>query len=318
MHARLFVAISLLVGCNTDSPTSVEPTRVAPKPSRPATARVPQKSSEPIKKIDLSLGHGLEMRRPIVHGRLSLIPIITTRELPAQQFITLQEGMKQKLVKVYELPGGDGLDFVVDTVRVQNKASEPLAIISGEVLLDAHQDRVTAENTVIAAGETRNIRVRCVEKERDYGGGSFNPGNALAELSLRRVVTNSYQENVWYRVDEINRRDKTYNDTRSYRHAAKLLGTGAQGTVRDQIVAKLEGLEERNHIVGLAVAIDGEPVAIERFTTPDLYRHFEAKLIASYLPETSGQPARPVAPEAVRALSREPASVTAASHTILR
>jgi hypothetical protein len=316
MHARLLVAIGLFMGCNTDS-ALVEDGRVLPE-RLPEVANVDPKpkAQAPIKKIDLSLGNGLEMRRPITSGRLSLIPIITTREVTAQRFVTLQDSMARGLVTVREISSGyDG--FTVDSVRVHNRASEPLAVIAGELILDAHQDRVTAENTVVAAGETRVIKVRCVEKERDHGGSQFTPGKALAELSLRRVVVTSHQDHVWRRVDQINYRDKTSNDTRSYRHAAKLLGTGAASARRDEVIAKLEALEERNHIVGLVIAIDNVPVALERFATPELYRELEPRLIASYLPETAGAASEAtLAPADIRALASEPGHTTAATHSV--
>jgi hypothetical protein len=314
MHARLLVAFGLFMGCNTDS-TNVEESRlVSNRP--PAIAKAEPPSKAPIKKIDLSLGDGLEMRRPITSGRLSIIPIITTRTVTAQRFVTLQDSMAKGLVTVREI-GYDG--FTVDSVRVHNRASEPLAIVAGELLLDAHQDRVTAENTVVAAGETRVIKVRCVEKERDYGGSQFTPGKALAELSLRRVVVTSHQDHVWHRVDQINYRDKTSNGTRSYRHAAKLLGTGAHAAARDAVVAKLEALEERSQIVGLVVAIDNVPVALERFATPELYRELEPRLIASYLPETAGAASEAtLAPADIRALASEPGHTTAATHSVFR
>jgi hypothetical protein len=316
MHARLLLAIGLFVGCNTDS-TNLEQSRLVPKRTSELAQSEPKpKAAAPIKKIDLSLGDGLEMRRPIVSGRVSVIPIITTKLTTAQRFVTLQDSMAKRLVTVREISTGyDG--FVVDTVSVHNKASEPLAIIAGELILDAHQDRVTAENTVVAAGETRNVKVRCVEKERDHGGSYFTPGKALAELSLRRVVVTSHQDHVWHRVDQINYRDKTSNDTRSYRFAAKLLGTGTASERRDEMVKKLEAIEERQQIVGVVVAIDNVPIALERFATPELYREFEPRLIASYMPETAG-PARDgkLAPEQIRALAREPGHTTAATHSV--
>lgn len=314
MRARLVLAIATLVGCSSESRPAEQP-KPTQKPKRPVVA---EKVQEPVKKIDLSLGAGYEMRRPITDGRLSIIPIIATREQPAQKYITLQEGMAQGQVVVREVVTGYD-DFVVDTVRIHNKAIEPLVVLSGEVILDAHQDRVTAENTVVMAGESRTLRVRCVEKERDYGGGPFNPSHALAELSLRRVVANSHQEAVWWRVDQINRREKTATGTRTYRHAAKKLGVGKHAERRDALVKQLEALEERNQIVGIVVAIDGKPVALERFASPELYRHFESKLLASYLPETEGPaPAdNKLAPKAVQDLAKRKASTTAATHSIL-
>ena len=171
------------------------------------------------------------------------------------------------------------------------------------------------------AGKTQTIQVRCVEEDRDHGGTRFNPGNAIAEVGLRRTVVHSSQDAVWSKVKQINSRDSIRTSTNTYRLAAhsQLKADGAER--RDRLVKQLSLLEERPNIVGLAVAIDGQVVAIDRLARPDLYRQLEGKLIASYLPATSGPPTegKRVAPDDVRKLTAQTTgSQTEASLSIMR
>jgi len=321
MRVLVVLAVSSLVGCldggskpapeQAPAPTPVPraPERVEPKPAAPAVA-----------KVDLSLGGGFEMRRPIHDGRLTIIPIIATTAIPSQKFITLHDGMAKGLVGVRELGGVDSWE--VDTVRVTNRSQNTLVILEGELIEDAMQDRVTAEAVTVLAGKTQNIQVRCVEEDRDHGGTKFNPGNAIAEVGLRRTVVHSSQDAVWAKVKQINSRDKIRTGTNTYRLAAHAQLAGDNNARRQNLIKQLELLEERPNIVGMAIAIDGQVVAIDRLATPELYRQLEGKLLASYLPATAGdQPVegKRIGPEAVRKLATEQTGTTTiASHSVMR
>lgn len=317
MRALWILAVGSLVGC-LDSGDQASP---KPQPEVAPIKRAPERPAPrpEVAKVDLSLAQGLEMRRPIVDGRLTLIPIIATQPSPAQKFVTLHDGMAKGVISVREV--GDADTWEVDTVRVTNRSRETLVIMEGELIEDAMQDRVTAEATTITAGATQTIHVRCVEEDRDHGGSRFNPGNAIAELGLRRTVVHSSQEAVWSKVKQINARDNIRTGTHTYRLAAHAQTKGEGAERRDRLVKQLESLEERPNIVGLAVAIDGQVIAIDRLATPELYRQLEGKLIASYLPATTGTPpeGKRVAPADVRKLAAEITGTrTTASHTTMR
>jgi hypothetical protein len=319
MRALVILAVgSSMFGClDTDKPKP-EPVAVAEQPRAVEKAKPKVQPKPEAAKVDLSLAQGFEMRRPIVDGRLTLIPIIATQPTTTSKFITLHDGMAKGVVSVREMGGVD--EWQVDTVRVTNRSRETLVILEGELIEDAMQDRVTAEATTVLAGATSELQVRCVEEDRDHGGTRFNPGHAIAELGLRRTVIHSSQEAVWSKVKQINSRDKIRTGTNTYRLAAHAQAKD-HSERRSNLVKQLESLEERPNIVGLAVAIDGQVVAIDRLATPELYRSLEGKLIASYLPATSGAPAegKRVAPADVRKLATEiTGSQTPGSHSIMR
>jgi hypothetical protein len=190
------------------------------------------------------------------------------------------------------------------------------------VIVDAHQDRVLAESLVIPPREGRELRVRCVEASRADGGQQFRSSGAIAELALRRVVAHKDQSQVWTKVDQINQQHGLSPETRTYRHAAARHETGETAARRDRLVEKLASHPDRAQMVGVAVAIDGRVLAVDRFATPDLYRRYEPRLLASYVAGDEGKPVegRRVRPEDVREMLRGPAGVssTEASHGALR
>ncbi|MBX3161034.1 MAG: hypothetical protein KF773_34055 [Deltaproteobacteria bacterium] len=270
---------------------------------------------------ELALPGGLEMRAPIVDGRLTVIPIVAAPNAPppaARTFITLAEGMASGAVTVREVAH----ELEVDQLVLRNGAKEPLLVLRGQLVIEGEQDRVMSADRIIEPGETTIVGVRCVEKERSEGGLYFRTGKAMAELSLRRAVAHEDQDHVWAQVDVIAVRDKLYSETRSYRPAAQAQTRGDNAARRERIVAALGKMEERAHVLGFAVAVDDELVAFERFASPELHRKLEAELLASYLPATAGTPVaakKPLAPSDVRAfLASVKPSTTAASTVHLK
>jgi hypothetical protein len=311
MRASIWVVIAIGTGCHEDGGQKrvrEVPTVIAEEPS-PPTVEVPSP------KIDLGLAPGVEMRRPIRDGRLALIPIVATREIAATPFVTLADGMDRRDVVVYEV----GYDWIVHTVRVSNRAREPLLVLGGELILDGMQDRAFANDLVVAPGETVSAAVRCVEENREHGDLRFASGHAMAELSLRRTIRHHSQRAVWNMVESINDALGLHHVTKTYRHAAKRQLAGPAAARRAAIVAQLAELEERERIVGLAVAIDDHVVAVDRFATPEIYRALEPILLASYLPGTDGteQATDEIVPADVRDLATSSTN-TLASFVALR
>ena len=124
MRALIFLAVGAsLVGCLDSKTEKPAPTPEPPAREQPRRAldEKPAPKAE-VAKVDLSLAQGFEMRRPIVDGRLTLIPIIATQPTSSEKFITLHDGMAKGLVAVREMGGID--EWQVDTVRVTNRSTK--------------------------------------------------------------------------------------------------------------------------------------------------------------------------------------------------
>jgi hypothetical protein len=319
-HALLVVGL-LVVGCDVRSPKLEE----APRPVRTAhhpRIEVPDLDPAPADPTptppDPSLGDGFELRGAIRDGRLALIPIVATGSLDGRTYATLHESMARGAATVREVDDG----FEVEHVIVTNRGAQPLLVLNGEVIVEAHQDRVLAQSLVIPPHEASQVSVRCVESSRAEGGQQFRSSGVIAELALRRVVAHQEQTRVWRKVDEINSRLGLQPETHTYRHAAATQASGPTAARRDRLTARLAAHPDRARMVGVAVAIDGRVLAVERFATPELYRRLEPRLLASYAADDEGPPreGRRVSPDDVRELLQlsNAASTTEASLNALR
>ena len=328
MHVRACVvmsaigAVSCFTGCQNDPPPpAVELVAVHRPGAQPPPAAPPPAAEQPPPAVDLSLGEGLEVRRPVRDGRLTLIPIVAlpaAMAAPAESFLTLQDGLARGLVTVREV----GPELEVDTLILHNRSKLRLIALAGELVIDGMQDRVLAQDRVIEPGAVVNVSVRCVEHDRETGGLTFRTGRAMAELSLRRAVAHEDQDQVWAQVDAINERLGLAPRTKTYRGAAEAQRKAAAGDRGAALARQLGTIEERGQIVGLAVAIDGRLIALDRFSSPELYRKLEPILLASYLAGTEGPPpheGKPLGPTDVRAfVAGSRAKVTPASFVALR
>ena len=303
MHAFVArIAVIAVVGCADREPPARE--------IETAKASEPAPATEPVaEKPNLAIGTGVEMRGVVRDGRLALVPIVAQTDTPSEPTLTLDAGMKARKVIVREVRG----EWDVGNVRITNRSRMPLLVLRGEIITGAMQDRVLAESRVIPAGATEEVAVRCVEQDRDHGSKRFKSGNAMAELTLRRTVAHSDQDAVWKEVDAINTRLGIREDTKTYRHAAARNAKGENEERSNRLAAQLAAHPDRDRMVGVAVAIDGQVLAIDRFASPAVYRDLESKLLGSYVAsDFEGLlEGRKLTPEAVRALAEMPsASVT--------
>jgi hypothetical protein len=315
LHASVVMCV-IGVGCQNEAPP---PPEIVPVARAPVTAKSPARPAA-VKAIDRSLGDGLEIRRPIRDGRLAVIPIVATRPIEARPYLTLAAAMQQGVATIREI--GRDQNFHVDTLELRNTSDQPLLVLSGELVIEGLQDRVVANDVVIEPGAKQRIGVRCVEHGRTAGDLWFKTGEVMAELSLRERVVHADQATVWQQVDAINRRLSLAPRTQTYREAAELQRTGEAGDRTARLLGQLASLEERTRLVGFAVAIDDQIVAVERYASPELYRALEAELVASYAAGTTGvlpHEAHTLEPTDVRAfLAGRSGYATEASNVVLR
>ncbi|HVK04526.1 MAG TPA: DUF6569 family protein, partial [Armatimonadaceae bacterium] len=101
-------------------------------------------------------------------------------------YMTLDEGLKAKLVSVVEKgQGGE-----VNALFITNRAQKPLYLMGGEVVLGGQQDRVLGQDTVIpAGGKSVPVTVFCVEHGRWNGRAEFaGSAKAVASAEIRAVA----------------------------------------------------------------------------------------------------------------------------------
>jgi hypothetical protein len=308
--------VCLATACSSSQ--DVDPVETAP-PDETALEIAPPPLPPP--PVDLSLGD-LAMRRPIVDGRLSIVPIVmtATSPTPARDYLTLADAMKRGVAQV-RITTPSMLDLTVE-----NDSKQPLFVYAGELLDDGMQDRVLSASVIIEPGESEVVPARCVEELRSTGGWGYTATRLIGDVDLRREVYKGDENTVWRRVDAVNAKLELAPPTHSHLPAAHQLDR-ANRARRDRLVDALTAVAKDDRVIGAAVAIDGRVVAIDRFDSPSLFAALSAQLVGSYLAsedltpvyrDVEGRP-RTLTPDDVRAFAVGGDTVaTVASTTTLR
>jgi hypothetical protein len=224
---------------------------------------------------------------PIVHANLTVVPLSLAegQEVPSGEYLTFDEASKKGLVKVTELDGNTS-NAQVSAVHVTSKADKPIYAMAGEVILGGKQDRIISKNTVIPAGEKKmKVGVFCVEQGRWNGReAEFEASGKVGHSKLRqKAVFDNKQGEVWKEVSEQNKKSRAQNSTQTYKASLKK----TEKEARRYVEAILPELEKRSGVVGIAVAIDGEMIALDAFANPNLFSKVRGRLLESYALEAA-------------------------------
>lgn len=118
---------------------------------------------------------------PYNHDNLSVFLVHGQDHLKGKTPITLEEGLKQKKVKVHETKN-------VNQLAIENTSADEVYVQAGEIVKGGQQDRTLAYDLIIPARSGRiPIDAFCVESGRWHG----RAGEATAEFSASTMSLNS-------------------------------------------------------------------------------------------------------------------------------
>jgi len=267
--------------------------RISPRLSAVATAILSVFGAARVRADGEALGlpANTKLLAPIAYRQLTVFPVMqVTRAVDRTQYLTLTEGLAQKLVTVSELGGGGS----VNTLDVHNRADRPLLILGGEVVLGGQQDRILGQDTVVPAHEKMRVQVFCVEHGRWSGSGQFSAAQGMADTKMRvRAKYRADQSQVWDEVAKKNAAHAAAPSTGTYRN----LATGDEGKkaldpYRAAIGGALDKLADKK-VVGVVAAVNGRVTSVELFARPELFAAYRDKLLDSIYMGASDVPLAP-------------------------
>jgi hypothetical protein len=122
---------------------------------------------------------------PVGFDNLMVFPVLSDRAASADDFITLDEGLRSRKVVITEL-GADGRSHrlrsqrrvddnaEVNRLAVTNNSGKKLILIAGEMIIGGKQDRIVGHDCIIeATAKPVPIDVFCVEHGRWSGNENF-------------------------------------------------------------------------------------------------------------------------------------------------
>jgi hypothetical protein len=167
---------------------------------------------------------GYKVLKPIESGDLTLFPVVRVngRTPPADQFLTLDEGLKNGDVEVTEAGRVRGLvrsrggatpayrGDQVNTLVLVNNSKRPLLLLAGEIVTGGKQDRVIAKDRIVpAGGDPIDLSVFCIEHGRwtesseKFGAtAKTSMGSFMVQPTVRQeAMVAKDQQRVWNSVN---------------------------------------------------------------------------------------------------------------------
>jgi len=229
----------------------------------------------------------------------------------AANFKNLKEAIDIKGFRITEKkPYGRFEDSgAVNNLTVQNKSQDTIYLMAGDVVQGGKQDRVLAEDMVIAPRTIKDIPVFCVEPNRWHYNDGSNPEEApdlamanshldqqnkkifaftgyynVASNDLRKTMkqTNN-QQAVWNKVGALTAVNNAESTTGTY---ANLENSDSFTKNRNKYLQFFSGkFDQRDDVVGM-IAVSGTKVlGVDVFTHPNLFKKQYEVLIHSYITE---------------------------------
>jgi hypothetical protein len=264
---------------------------------------------------------------PIRHGNLEVFPVVAASSHDTQNFLTLDEGLRNGDVIVSESgnitplirprhkdvnpPPRIGGGAQVNQLVLVNNSKRPLILLAGEIVTGGKQDRVIGKDRLVPAeSDPIDLSVFCVEPGRwtgakmSFDGGAMGAG--MAQPGVRaKAMADKDQQKVWAEVRNSQARvaaqasppmAEVIAGTTSY---AKVMENDEVKVKVDAVAAPMQRdyqslikqLRDRN-AVGVVVAVNGEIIWADIFASTNLLEKYWPKLVRSYAAEAYVSQAR--------------------------
>jgi len=227
------------------------------------------------------------LARPVTYRNLTLIPVVSTKEVPDDKFdyVSLEEARKNGWVEIVELPGNEE----VNRLQVRNTGPRPLLLLAGQLLIGGKQDRIVGKDTVVPAGELVDVPVYCVEHGRWSGSSEhFEYGGTQVPGDVKRSAMFRGQQEVWNDVAEYNAQTEAPRDGTTIQGG--LNSDKAKAAVDEGYSVLRDALANDKRVIGFVVCVNGEISGMELFGGPSLFRSSAEGLLKGALADAAAAP----------------------------
>jgi hypothetical protein len=239
------------------------------------------------------------------YAKLRLYPVYANEIFKANfksvgKYLPLQQAIAKKKIKITEKNNGGS----VNDLTIQNLSADTIIIIPGDIIKGGQQDRIIAKDMVLKPKSGKvNVKVFCVESGRWTAGtntvaisrnappAEFKSYYNKGSQSLRKVVEKEDNQSlVWNKVEEINKKNKTVTNTKTY----TALGNSAD--YKKQLEKYLQFFKNKfdkdENIIGVVVVTGNMVSGCDMFATHDLFVKQYESLLHSYATEAilNGKP----------------------------
>jgi len=263
---------------------------------------------------------------PYQHKNLALYVVQAVEsERLDDGLITLQSAMANKRVVVHETGN-------VNELVVENQSGRRVFVQAGDILKGGHQDRVIAYDLMLEPDSGKvSLAAFCVEsgrwgrrgseRARSFAGAPMALSGNKLKLAVREAKS---QSGVWTEVANV---QGELTERVTVAAFSEVSPTSMQLTLENKQVGKkarryrkalADSIDGKSDVVGVVMAINGEPIGANLFRWPDLFAAQWPRLLQSASVEAVASknaggevaaPALEAVAEFLKLPAREPAEV---------
>lgn len=187
----------------------------------------------------------------------------------------------------------------VNNLTIQNKSTDTIYLMAGDVVKGGNQDRVLAQDMVLPPRTLANIEVFCVEHGRwQYRGDDTEEETEIEKKNRKvyaftgyyNVISNDIrktvkferdQKSVWAAVGNLTTSNNAISSTETY----TALENSEDFTIeRNKYLAYFEEkMENTDNVIGMVVVSGNEVLGTDIFNHPNLFKKQYKVLLHSYV-----------------------------------
>jgi ADP-ribosyl-[dinitrogen reductase] hydrolase len=217
------------------------------------------------------------------YQNLSVFPLLAPTGLAAS-YDLLDSAIAAGAASVAEISEGGS----VPELAFHNRGGRPVLLVDGEELSGARQNRILNITILADAGSELRIPVSCVERGRWayrqrhfdsserilFGAARRAKASAVSQSMRQRGAASGDQGEIWQMIEERFRSANRNSDTEAM--------SDLYAAEQPRLDACQRAFEWQPRQAGAVFAIDGQPVAVELFDSPDTFRSFLRKAVGSF------------------------------------
>lgn len=283
-----------------------------------------QNSTEPQQQVASS---DYRLSGPYTHGNLSVF-LVHGKDTTRRTFLTLQEALALKKVRVYETKD-------VNELAIRNFSNQDVYVQAGDIVRGGEQDRMISTDFIVPPKSGRMpIAAFCVESGRWNRRGNEAPGTfassensiALKELKLAAKVENS-QQAVWKNVSLAQEKlsanvGTSVNATTSETSFELSVENSKVKETTAAYIKALSGIvQSKSDVIGYVFAINGHVNSADVYASRALFVKLWPKLLKASAVEAVAElnkdvETKPVAAEMVENFLTESEKPSAAAREV--
>lgn len=285
-----------------------------------------QNSSKPQQQVAAS---NYRFSGPYTHGNLTVF-LVHGKDLTNKTFLTLQEALAQKKVRVYETKD-------VNELAIRNLSNQDIYVQAGDIVRGGEQDRMISVDFIVPPKSGRMpIAAFCVESGRwskrgNEEAGTFSSSEnsvALKDLKLAAKRENS-QQAVWKNVslaqEKLSRNINAEAADRASASSFEL--TVETPKVKETTAAYIDALSgvvhSKSDVIGYVFAINGHINSADVYASRGLFLKLWPKLLKASAVEAVAElnkdvEVKPIASETVATFLAESEKPSASAKVVTR